>query len=217
MKPRLKLPFKILFREEIIGTQNKTIIENFKANFKKTFCDHILINADKELVIKNNFIRWKPDSFWNFWDGIRNARVTIIENSDKKKKTIEYSIDYTYWIVRNIFIIIIIMFLFKIIGLFTFLSTISDLLVTQSLKFVIIFSGLLLVIMFFISVLRHRSLFKRTIKFGVTNDLGNYDWDTIIKEKTDLELEEIIRKQRGLPERVVELAKTELERRSKKK
>ncbi len=113
MIPKLRLPFKILFREEITGTQNKTIIENFKANFKETLCDHISIKADKELVIKNNYIRWKPDAFWNFWDGIINARLTIIQNADKKKRTIEYSIDYTYWVVKYIFFLSYLCFCLK--------------------------------------------------------------------------------------------------------
>jgi len=53
----MRTPFKLLFKEEITGTPNKTILENFKANFSDTFCGNISINSDKELVVKNGHFR----------------------------------------------------------------------------------------------------------------------------------------------------------------
>jgi len=199
--------FKISFKEEITGTPNKTILENFKANFSNTFCDHILINSEKELVVKNDRFHWQPDQNWNLWIGIRKALVTINENADKKKKTIKYSIDFTSYIFFYLIFILFPLF-FELTGLFS----------NSFIKYMTIFWAVYLVIMFFISVLRHRSIFKRTLKFGAVNySLGNYDWDTIIKNMTDLELQEVISGRKRLPETVVGLAKTELERRNKNK
>ncbi len=98
-----------------------------------------------------------------------------------------------------------------------FLFKINGPLPNQILKILTIFIVVLFLTLFSSSILRHRSFFKRTLKFGIANHSGNYDWGTIIKNKTDLELQEIIRKQSGLPETVVELAKTELEERNKNK
>jgi hypothetical protein len=204
----MRTPFKISFKEEITGTPNKTILENFKANFSDTFCDHILINSEKELVVKNDRFHWKPDQNWNLWLGIKKALVTINENADKKKKTIKYSIDFTSYIFISLIIIVLFPLFHKLTGLFS----------NPLIKYITIFWAVYFVIMLFISVLRHRSIFKRTLKFGTVNyPLGNYDWDTIIKNMTDLELQEVISGRKRLPETVVGLAKTELERRSKNK
>jgi len=204
----MRTPFKLLFKEEITGTPNKTILENFKANFSDTFCGNISINSDKELVVKNGHFRWKPDMDWNLWFGIRKASVTIGETADKKKKTIKYSIDFTPYIFDSLIIIILFPLFLKLTGLFN-----------SFLKYLTIFWVVYFVIMFFVLVLRHRSIFKRTLKFGIVNynPLGNYDWDTIIKNMTDLELQEVISGRKHLPKTVVGLAKTELERRSKNK
>ncbi len=204
----MKTPFKISFIEEITGTSNKTILENFKTNFSDTFCGNISIISDKEIVIKNSHFRWKPDTNWNLWIGIKEASVTISEDTDKKRKTIKYSIDFTSYIFNSLIIIIIFPLFNKITGL------LNNLLV----KYFTIFWIAYFIIMFFVSVLRHRSIFKRTLKFGVVNNsLGNYDWNIIIKNKTDLELQKIISGRKRLPTTVVELAKTELERRNKNK
>jgi hypothetical protein len=204
----MRTPFKITFKEEITGTPNKTVLENFKANFSNTFYDHIAINEDKELFVKNDSFRYKPGEVWNLWLGIRNARVTINENADNKKKTVEYSFDFTRLIFLDIFLIILFPIQFKIMGLLNHQTYIA----------LIIYLDLFFVLVPFILVLRHRWIFKRTLKFGAVDYYnGNYDWDTIIKEKTDLELHEIINGQRQLPRTVVGQAKTELERKSKHK
>ena len=204
----MRTPFKLSFKEEITGTPNKTILENFKANFSDTFCGNISINSDKELVVKNGYFRWKPDMDWNLWLGIRKASVTIRETADKKKRTIKYSIDFTSYIFVSLIIIILFPLFLKLTGLFS----------NPLIKYLTIFWVVYFVSMFFVLVLRHRSIFKRTLKFGAVNyPLGNYDWDTIINNMTDLELQEVISGQKQLPKTVVGLAKKVLERRSKNK
>ena len=204
----MKTPFKLSFKEEITGIPNKTILENFKANFSDTFCGNISINSDKELVVKNGHFRWKPDMDWNLWLGIRKASVTIRETSDKKKRTIKYSIDFTSYLFVSLVIIILFPLFLKLTGLFS----------NSLIKYLTIFWVVYFVIMFFVLVLRHRSIFKRTLKFGAVNyPLGNYDWDTIINNMTDLELQEVVSGRKQLPKTVVGLAKKVLERRSKNK
>ncbi len=204
----MKTPFKLSFKEEITGTPNKTILENFKANFSDTFCGNISINSDKELVVKNGYFRWKPDLNWNLWLGIRKASVTIRETADKKKRTIKYSIDFTSYIFVSLIIIILFPLFLKLTGLFS----------NPLIKYLTIFWVVYFVIMFFVLVLRHRSIFKRTLKFGAVNyPLGNYDWDTIINNMTDLELQEVVSGRKQLPKTAVGLAKKVLERRSKNK
>ncbi len=204
----MRTPFKLSFKEEITGTPNKTILENFKANFSDTFCGNISIISDKELVVKNGYFRWKPDMDWNLWLGIRKASVTIRETADKKKRTIKYSIDFTSYIFVSLIIIILFPLFLKLTGLFS----------NPLIKYLTIFWVVYFVSMFFVLVLRHRSIFKRTLKFGAVNyPLGNYDWDTIINNMTDLELQEVISGRKQLPKTVVGLAKKVLERRSKNK
>ncbi len=204
----MKTPFKLSFKEEITGTPNKTILESFKANFSDTFCGNISINSDKELVVKNGYFRWKPDLNWNLWLGIRKASVTIRETADKKKRTIKYSIDFTSYIFVSLIIIILFPLFLKLTGLFS----------NPLIKYLTIFWVVYFVIMFFVLVLRHRSIFKRTLKFGAVNyPLGNYDWDTIINNMTDLELQEVVSGRKQLPKTAVGLAKKVLERRSKNK
>ena len=198
----MKTPFKISFKEKIKDYNNRTILENFKVNFVGTYCDYIKIINENELIVKNDFIRWKPDLNFNLWAGIGSAKITIEENELHNDKTLKYSIDFT----RLTLAYILTFLIFSMFLLFGGNFEVKDL----SLLIIVIAS--IAVIMHIMTFLRHRSIFKQTIKFG-TEYLGHYNWVEILKNKTDIELNEIIKDKWNLPKSVSNLAKTELEKR----
>jgi len=194
----LKTPFKISFKEKVNNIPNKTILENFKENLDGTYCDYLEINNDKELIVKNDFFRWKPDWNFNLWVGIGNAKITIEENEMQSYSPIKYSIDFSRLTITYILTIILFSVVLPIYGYF-------------ELLFIMILV-LIAIIMHGITFFRHWSFFKQTIKHGI-NYLGNYDWESIIKNKTEIELVEIKNGNRQLPKSVIRLAELELEKR----
>lgn len=197
----MKTPFEISFSAEVLNISNKTILENFKVNFKNSYCDHIEIIRENELIVENDLIRLKPDLNWNLWVGIRKAHILIIEKREAQK-TIKYRIDFSRTTIVYIFI-------FITFCLILFYWGVTDL---DSYKYLLIMIGTGFGLQFIITYLRHWSIFKRTIKHE-TEYLGSYDWDNIIKNKSDLEIEKIINGQSQLPKSVIKLAKLELENR----
>ena len=197
----MKTPFRITFKKIITDTPNKTILENFKENFNSTYCDYIKIISDNELVVRNEFIRLKPDLNFNLWVGIGSAKITIEENNIQKSSLIKYSIDFTRLTIIYLFVIIIPFVILPIDEysyiLIPLITILSIALITHVITFI-----------------RHWSIFLRTIKYG-TEYLGKYDWENIIKQKNDAELNEIVQGSRNLPTPVIVLAKQELEKRKK--
>jgi len=198
----MKTPFKIKFRREIIGSSSKDILENFKVNFTKSYCDYVEILDETNLIVENDFIRLKPDLNFNLWVGIGRAKISIVENKDQNKKTVKYCIDFTRLTSVYIFLFVVFPFTFLI-------GKIRDLHVLLFISTIVISVG---IIMHGITFLRHWSIFKRTILNG-TEYLGDYDWKTIIKNKTNKELQDVIDGKRDLPEAISILAKKELENR----
>ena len=202
----MKTPFKISFKKEIKKIPNRNILEDFRNNFIKSYCDHIKIYDDKELIVKNEFIRWKPDWNLNLWVGIGEARIRINESEKNKNKVVKYSIDFTRLTFAYIFTLVFFALIFSQSGIWDF----------NSLKYLLIAVGTIALLMHIITFLRHWSIFNRTIKYG-TDYLGNYDWNSIIRSKTDLELLEIKNGQRQLPKTVIRLVELEIENRKTSK
>ncbi len=196
----MRTPFKIKFRREITDYSSRDILENFKVNFTKSYCDYVEILDKTNLIVENDFIRLKPDLNLNLWVGIGRAKVSIVENQNEK--IAHYSIDFTRLTVNYIllFIVFPFLFLFGKIGNTHVILLISTFIISIG------------IIMHGITFLRHWSIFKRTILHG-TEYLGNYDWKTIIEKKTDKELQDVIDGKRDLPEAISILAKRELEKR----
>ena len=202
----MKTPFKISFKKEIDEISNKIILEKFKVTFENSYCDHIKIVNNKELIVTNDFIRWKPDMNLNLWVGIKTAKITIDEIEKKKRKIIEYDVDFTRLIIRYFISFVLILVVFRQSGFWD----------NDSLKYLAIAIGIIGVLNYIVTYLRHWSIFKRTLKYG-TEYLGNYDWSSILKSKTDLELLEIKNGKSQLPKSVIKLAEIELKKRKKLK
>lgn len=191
------------FKGELNETPNRVVLENFKVGFKRTYCDHIKINGDKELIVKNGFFRF--GILLDLWIGIGFARVTIDKSEPETNRIIEYSIDYTRLTLSYIFFLIS----------FLLFCIISGLWVIQFLKF-LVFSGIYSVIIHLVTFLRHRSIFNQILNYETYN-IGNYDWCAIMKSKTDKELVGIINGNRQLPDNVIKFAELEIENRRKSK
>lgn len=195
----MKTPFKITFRQELDDTPNNTVLKNFWLSFKDSYCDKMFYRRKNEITIDNYFIRIKPDFNFNLWAGIGNARLRIKEKDGLR--LVEYTIDFTRLVISYLVFILLAQFV-SIMGsgdiLFSVYST-SPLLIF----------GL---IIHAISFLRHWSLFKRTLKYG-SAFVGNYDWEAILRNKTNNELLEMKNGTRQLPDAVIRLVELEIEKR----
>lgn len=180
-------------------TPNNTVLKNFWLSFKDSYCDKMFYRRKNEITIDNYFIRIKPDFNFNLWAGIGNARLRIKEKDGLR--LVEYTIDFTRLVISYLVFILLAQFV-SIMGsgdiLFSVYST-SPLLIF----------GL---IIHAISFLRHWSLFKRTLKYG-SAFVGNYDWEAILRNKTNNELLEMKNGTRQLPDAVIRLVELEIEKR----
>lgn len=199
----METPFKIRFSKEVLETSDKTILDKFKISFNNSYCDNIEVLNNK-LIVRNEFVRFKPDLNWNLWTGVGYAELTIIDSEENKTKIVEYVIDYTRISISSIISIF-----------FIVLILVSSLSSNELLDFLkIIFFGIipLLMIAHIFLFLRHRTMFFRTLKTPIEN-FGNYNWKEIFEKKTNHELIEISKGKRHLPEEVIGLAIRELEKR----
>ncbi|RLD52362.1 MAG: hypothetical protein DRI94_03380 [Bacteroidetes bacterium] len=193
------------FHKTVKDKQSSEIIKNFQANFGSTNCDNIRRFGDNQLIVENNFFRLKSNQ--NLWVGIDKASLTIKDTINQNEKKIHYKINFTKFLLIS-FGSILLFFLF-FIGDFTDSTTRPPLILY-------IFVPVVLLINFIILLIRHYSLFIRTIKRGSIY-LGGYDWEKILKNKTDNELKVIIAGESHLSKSVGELAKKELDKRNNKK
>ncbi|MCT4640145.1 MAG: hypothetical protein N4A72_20785 [Bacteroidales bacterium] len=198
--------FKISFKGETEELSNKKVLENFKENLTETYCDHIIIKSDNELIVRNDFFRFLSRRTNNIWSNVKEAKVIICDDKVLKKRVVVYSIDFTRLITSLVLAHTII------------ISALLIILDSES-YIIIAFLPLLMLIVssvsFFITLLEHRSVFRRTLKYG-TDYTGNYDWETIIKNKSDRELKDIITGRKHLPVAVRKLAESEMKNRGKR-
>ena len=61
-------------------------------------------------------------------------------------------------------------------------------------------------------IIKHRNIFRNTMRYGAGN-IKYYNWDKIMKTKTDKELKEIISGKSNYSDRVIIFAKKEFEKR----
>ena len=194
--------FLYKFNIKVVKDPNRDYLMDFKHRFDYSNCDRLKVINRRTIVIHNDFIRIKIN--WNIWHGIGHAKLYILEMENDHILSIDYSLDYTYF-VWGVFIGLVIIFIFFGLYMMEF-NELMDLL------FPILFMLIALPLNLLIVFLRHRSLFRNTALYGY-DMLGNYDWNSILKQKTEDELVNIVQGKRVLPKQVEELAKKELERR----
>jgi hypothetical protein len=203
----MRTPFKAKFKRTIANEPNRNILDRFKKSFEESYCDHIHIFNDNKLIVENEFFfRWKPDLNWNLWIGIGKAEVSIYDNADTKRKDVEYVIDFTREAARAIASIVFLALLLQ----------------TEFTKHIYNFDILLIliivtsfgVISYLITLVRHRSDFLRSL-FASTKKQEYYNWTKILENKTIDELWDICEGKTHLPKEVSNLAKIELDKRSR--
>ena len=152
-------PFKITFRKKVKDIPNSEILNNFKVNFERTWCDKATIINDSKLIVENEFIRIKPDLNWNLWVGIGKAEININECGEKNNKSVSYTFDFTKgsvtFILETALILSIVFFNNKISE--------SEFPIFKILLIVLLFIG---IIAHLIIILRHFSIFLKSIKMG---------------------------------------------------
>jgi hypothetical protein len=199
----MKTPFQTTFHGKMNDLSNAEILNHFKLNFEESNCDSAEIMNESRLFVENDFI--KPN--WNFWGGVGQAEVTITTNSMQVEKDVHYKIDYTLSV-------IILLIFFSFLSLF-FLAF-SDRSKAENLIIILwlfLFCFIVTVFSIISIFIRHRSEFKRIIGNN-KNDLGYYDWPSILNKKNDEELYRISLGDTQLPKAVSSLAKEILGKRN---
>ena len=197
----MKTPFKITFKKEIDGNiPNEKIINDFIYNFKlHSFVYFTRLNKNT-IYAENDYHRFGWD--FNPFGDIEVVEINIKEKQNNKKEII-YSLSLVKFL-RGILLLFALVIIICLIS-----NSIID------LNYDLIYLGLILSFSFiflFFLVLRNLSLFKKTLKYGAGN-IKYYNWDKIMKTKTDKELKEIISGKSNYSDRVIIFAKKEFKKR----
>ena len=84
---------------------------------------------------------------------------------------------------------------------------------TTELFYFFLLFNIIAIASYFFKYIGHQRFFNRTIKIGdfyKDQVYKSYDWESILKEKTNSEIKEIIKGNTHLPDIVIELAKKEM-------
>ena len=198
----MKKPFTYKFTKEVSGTDKDKLLEDFKQNFIETDCYYKIIKKENSLVFKNKFegdYTFSLTSPWNMWYFISKLELNIHEIKQNTKYSIVLSISVFAAVLLSVLFIAI-----ASIG-YAFFFNHSPVYFTLILTF-------LFTTRFLLWYYRHKRFFFRTIDIGNFRNhktKTSYDWDTILKEKSDTELADIIKGKTSLPDLVIELAKKE--------
>ncbi len=196
-----------IFKKECFGFNQEEILSAFENNFIRTNCYHKIFKYENKLDLINDFFEfnylYKFISSGNLWQGIGNMNITFLPGKLEGSHIIQFSIS----IYRQLFFFLIL----NIIGGIILLSNYS-----LFILYVFILYNTILIITTLIKYLQHRYFFNKTIKIGdfyKNQVLKSYDWELILKNKTNIEINAIIQGKTHLPDIVIELAKKEMNNR----
>jgi hypothetical protein len=170
-------PFKITFRKTINKCPNMVLLEKFKLNFEKSLCNDVDIINDFKIVVNNEVFRLKSDLNWNLWAGIDNAEVNIKDTLNDSYYSISYKIDFTKLTLS--YLLVITLFLIFAANLF---SVNKEVLLTFGIFYLSV-----MILTHLLVFLRHWLFFNKILS-NKNDDLGDYDWTTILKNKNEEEL-----------------------------
>jgi hypothetical protein len=195
------------FKKELKEIDKHELLDNFERNFIRTGCHHQIHKNEYNLSLKNEWFdlnyMYKFIYPGHLWSGLGNININIQENKEKESFTVNFSISFLRQFIW-----------FLIIDICAFSISFYE---SEFIIF-LIFSILFLTSMF-ISFFLHRNFFFKTIKVGDFyrhRVLTNYNWEKLLKSKTDNELSDIINGNSFLPEIAKELAIKELNKRKEK-
>lgn len=196
-----------MFDKERLKINKDDLLSAFEQNFKRSGCYHKITRKENGLELDNDILdfnySYKMVYPWNLWHGIGEMNIRIISNLSDESYLVKFSISILRSLIFNTLTIILLCII-----LLTFNTT------------EIFFYFILFIIFAFASnfskYLRLQRFFTRTIAIGdfYENQVRkSYDWESILKKKTNSELKEIIKGNKHLPDIVLELAKKEMENR----
>lgn len=197
--------YNYVFEKECLEIDQNDLLNAFEQNFRRSECHHKITRKENRIGLGNNILDfnylYKMVSPWNLWYGIGNMNISISTNLSNESYLIKFSIS----ILRTLIFYAISIIIFGII-LMTYYST--------GLFYSFILFNIFAIVSYFIKYFRHQRFFYRTIRIGdfYKNQVDkSYDWESILKEKTNSELKEIINGNTHLPDIVIEFAKKEIE------
>jgi len=200
----VKIFYKYLFEKECLRIDKEDLLSAFEQNFYRSGCYHKMTRKENGLNLYNDFLDfnylYKMVSPWNLWNGIGDMKISIIPNLSNESYLIKFSISILRSLVFNALTIII----FCILLITNYSS--------ELFYFFILFTTVAIT-SYFTKYIRHNRFFSRTIKIGdfyKDQVEKSYDWESILKEKTNSELKEIIKGNTILPDIVIDLAKKEM-------
>jgi len=205
----MKIPLKKTFTKEIDNKiSDEEILNSFIINLKIKSLN-TFNKIDNKLTASNNM-----KSFWDFnkpWEGEENVTIKIIKNEIKKViYVIDFSGIYKEFTKYGIVVLPFILLVFYLTGKFD--SLIENFGLFFTILYILFSIIVILVIKAFLLILRHRNIFRNTMRYGAGN-IKYYNWDKIMKTKTDKELKEIINGKSNYSDRVIIFAKKEFKKR----
>lgn len=198
---------KYIFRKECVKYSQDEILSTFEKNFHSTECYHKIFRRGNELDLKNDLFefnyQYKFVSPVNLWIGVDDMNITVLPGESEGSHLIQFSVSFE----RQLFLLVFINVILGIILLF----------VNQiQFFYILILYDSISIIFGVVEFFLHRNFFYKTIKVGDLYKhqvIGSYDWELILKGKTNHEIMEIIQGRTCLPDIVVELATKELNNR----
>ncbi len=162
MKSPFVIQYKATLEKRYKDISNKRILSEFAYRFRKLHADNINLVNDSKLSVKNEIISDFNLNF-NYWRGIGNAEIEIVDLEKNDSRLINYRFDIT-----RIFMGYVLLYLFMLISIITL-----DFSLGQMID-VLVFPGgilvLIIIIGFSIVLIRHKTVFNgviETIKFGL--------------------------------------------------
>ncbi len=207
----MKNPFIISFKKKLQDKNKEDIFDLFLTNISGTYYNKVEIENDSKLIIKGSFFHVKRLSegpflyinlIMDLWVGFCRKAELYFE----KNNYIVYSVDYTYGVVW--------LFIALIVSILPVLFVSLNIIVYYYIGFVtLIFAlGILHIVL---QLYLHRQVFVKTLR-NENLFKGRYDWDKILKSKTDNELKNIVNGNTPLSIEVQKMAKEELTKRKEK-
>jgi len=207
----VNISYNYSFEKKCLEMDQDDLLNAFIKNFKRTGCYHKIRRTEKSLELDNNILDfnylYKMVYPWNLWYGNGKMDVIILSDAYDKSFLIKFSISIlrilVFYLIANIIFGLILTTNFIKVGLYFF-----------------IFYNMFSIALILFKYNGHKRFFNRTIKVGdfYKNQVcKSYDWELILKKKTNPEIIEIINGHTQLPEIVIDLAKNEIKNRNSSK
>lgn|GEM_PF-6800574 len=197
----MKSPFIKTYKKKLDKPNNEEIINLFIVNISGTNYKKIERINNSTLIINGSLFNWSlENSIMTLWAGFCRKAELVFKNNNY----ILYSVDYTYGVVN--------LFLALIASVIPFLLFSLDINIYYYIMYIMSFILGIGILHIILRLSFHRQVFNNTLKLK-NRFKGTYNWTEILKNKTNHELEDIVRGNTTLTTEVQNLAKEEIYRR----